>query len=68
MNNMGIEDGRSIAKDIDEAICGCGYSAEQINLLACAVAEAICKNKKNEHLKLVIHFLQILIGLIKTYE
>lgn len=66
MNNMGIDDGRSIAKDIDEAICGC--APEQINLLACAVAEAICKNKKNEHLKLVIHFLQILIGLIKTYE
>lgn len=53
---------------IDDVVHGSNGSAFEINLLACALADVICKDKTSEHLKFVIEFLQVLIGLIKMYR
>lgn len=53
---------------IDDMVQRNNGSAFEINLLACALADVICKDKTSEHLKFVIEFLQVLIGLIKMYR
>lgn len=63
-----LDEFNGISQCIDDAISKSNGSALEINLLACALAETICKDKTNEHLKFVVDFLQVLIGLIKTYR
>lgn len=53
---------------IDDVVQRSNGSALEINLLACTLAYVICKDKTSEHLKFVIEFLQVLIGLIKMYR
>lgn len=63
-----LDEFNGISQCIDDVISKSNGSALEINLLACALAETICKDKTNEHLKFVVDFLQVLIGLIKTYR